>query len=566
MKRLLLALILTLGISLTLVYQPVHGEECDIDCLERQIKELEERKKLSEAATNNLEGEVQSLLNQVESVSAQIKAAMVKLNQLSLDIQARETKLAQDYEIMASRVLRYYKRSRSNSGLMALLSSESAAQTTREVAYQAKLNEQDRQIIIQTTSELVQLENDKSQLEHDQVQLAALQSRLDSQAKFYQGEITKARAYQKDLKAEIAKLSARQQEIIDARSGSFTFTLGSGELADEYLSSAKGFRESAPGGYFAVFSFGGYSHRKGMSQYGARGRAESGQNYKDILKAYYGKEPADRDTGGGIRVAGQGEIDFEGRYLLGIAEMPSSWHIEALKAQAVAARTYAYRFKAEGREICTTEACQVFSASKADNPPDKWKEAVESTRGQILEDVTTFYSSTSGGFLSTKGWDTTDGNGGADFIDKSYERLGNSPWLEKAWWRQGYTNSGATCGRANPWLSPEEMADIVNVAIALRTGGIDTSRITPLTTNCWEGNPYSMNELYELVKNHGGITSANSVSVAQGNGVTNSVTINGVNISGADFRRAFNLRAPGHLRIPQYPNTYGNPFFYVAKK
>ena len=102
-------------------------------------------------------------------------------------------------------------------------------------------------------------------------------------------------------------------------------------MADDYNASIKGFRESAPGGYFAAFSFGAHTHRKGMSQYGARGRAQSGQDFKTILKAYYGKEPVGKDTGGTIRVSGQGEMNFETNYLYGIAEMPSSWNMEALK-------------------------------------------------------------------------------------------------------------------------------------------------------------------------------------------------------------------------------------------
>src|SRR3990167_10831447 len=132
-----------------------------------------------------------------------------------------------------------------------------------------------------------------------------------------------------------------------------------------------------------------------MSQYGARGRAQNGQNSGQILKTYYGKEPVGKDTGGTISVAGGiGSVGFEDYYLMGIAEMPSTWHPEALKAQAIAARTYAYRYKIEGKQICITESCQVFRKSKADNPPQAWRDAVNSTRGQVLEDVVTYYSST----------------------------------------------------------------------------------------------------------------------------------------------------------------------------
>ena len=300
-----------------------------------------------------------------------------------------------------------------------------------------------------------------------------------------------------------------------------------------------------------------------MSQYGARGRAQAGQNYKQILSKYYGKEPVGKDTGGTIKVAGFGEMDFEGRYLLGIAEMPSSWHPEALKAQAVAARTYAYRYKVQGSEICTSEACQVYNDGKASSPPEAWKQAVEQTRGEVIEDVVTYYASTHGGFASPIGWDTTDGGGGASFIDKAYDKLGGSPWLYKAWYTQGYSPSSNKCGRSNPWLSPEEMADLVNAAIVLSKGsGDETGRISPVTTSCWGGNPYSMDELASVASKYGGISSASSASVSQGNGSTNSVTINGVTLSGSDFKRAFNLRAPGYLSIPQS----GFAFFNIEKK
>ena len=47
------------------------------------------------------------------------------------------------------------------------------------------------------------------------------------------------------------------------------------------------------------------------------------------------------------------------------SEMPTSWAMEAVKAQAVAARTYAAKLRsratASGYDICDTTACQVYS-------------------------------------------------------------------------------------------------------------------------------------------------------------------------------------------------------------
>lgn len=542
----------------------------EVEELQRQIDELENLKKLSEDATKPLEDEVNSLDKRIANARYSITKAKQEEEELAEQIKQREEDLAVQYKIFARRIAQQYKRLRTYSPLVSVLASDSAADLSKDLAYRESVKNQDNQFIKAIGEDLVSLGEDKQRLADNQVQLAALEKKLDEQASFFKVEISKAKDYQKVLSGQIEELSARQQEIINARSGGFTASIGDIELADDFMASIKGFREQAPGGYFAIFSFGAYSHRKGMSQYGARGRAESGQDFKTILKAYYGKEPVDKsgETGGNISVSGYGDMDFETNYLYGIAEMPSSWHIEALKAQAVAARTFALIYKKDGNTICTTESCQVFNKSKSDNVPQAWKDAVDQTKGQVLEDVTTFYASTHGGWIATSGWDTTDGGGGSNFIDKAYENIGGSPWLYKAWWRAGYTASGSTCGRSNPWLSPEEMADIVNAHLVLKNGsGGETERISPVTTECWGGNPYSLSELRDVASKYGGISAANSVSVTLGDGRTTNVNIGGVSMNGDDFCRAFNLRAPGNLRIPQWSgSSCSGAFFNIERK
>lgn len=531
------------------------------ECLQRQIDELAKALEMSKAATTPLESEVTRLEKEITRIRGQIKAAEQRRVALEESITEREEDLAVQTMLLVEKSKAYYKRVRSQSTITVFLSKMGSAESDRDLGYREKVAQNDRALIVSLSSEIGQLEKDKKTVEENKVKLASLQASLDKQADFFEAEIKKARAFQSDLSGKISSLQA---SILAAKSGSFITSVGDSELADDYNASVKGFRESAPAGSFAVFSFGAYTHRKGMSQYGARGRAQAGQDFKTILKAYYGKEPVNKDTGGTISVAGYGGIDFETMYLYGIAEMPSSWHMEALKAQAVAARTYAYRYKAEGRQICTTEACQVFRKSKSDNPPNEWKQAVNDTRGMVLEDVVTYYSSTTGGFLNTMGWDTTDGGGGSNFFDKSYEKLGGSPWAYKAWYRQGYTASGGTCGKGNPWLNNEEFTDIINAAIVLKNGSDD--RVVPTTSCTGAGNPYSMAELREK----GGVSFVSSVEVIQGNGVTNEVVVNGsVRLSGAEFKKGFNLRAPGYLRIPQGTRFGGSSdfqFFNVEKK
>lgn len=571
-RKVLLVLVLIAGVFAQ-NFKSIDVIQADeVDELQHQINELANLKKLSEDATRPLESQVQSLDSRIKAAQNGITQAKKKAEELAKSIDQREADLGVQYQIFSARVADSYKRQRTASPFLVLLASQDASELAKDLAYYNSLDNQDKQVIQGLTTQITQLETDKHKLEQDQVRLASLQTQLDEQADFFKDEIAKAKAYQKDLSGQIADLNARQQAIINARSGSFTVS-GDSELADDYLASIQGFRESAPGGSFAIFSFGAYSHRNGMSQYGALGRAKSGQNAEQILKAYYpgSSIKTDYPIMGEIRVDGHGSGSFEDWYLKRIYEVPASWPKEVLKAQAIAARTYAVKRTNNGASsICTTEACQVF---KSEPKGGAWEEAVNETRGQILVDgggnpISTQFASTHGGWTKTMGWDTTDGNGGSDLLNKAYEKIGGSPWLYKAWWREGYSSSGNTCGRSNPWLSPEEMADIVNTAIALRdSGGIDTGRITPVTTSCWGGNPYSMGELRDLTAGKGGISSANSVSVSQGNGNTTNVTINGVSMSGSEFCKAFNLRAPGNLRIPQWSgSSCGGAFFNIEKK
>jgi peptidoglycan hydrolase CwlO-like protein len=554
------ALILILAISIVTLSNVSAVTESD--CLNKSPQQLSQGEmdecinvilpnlaKAYEPAQKKNKEELASLNKQINDLSARIKSFSAQLINLEKEIRGREEDLQFTQQVFEEKTRNHYTFLRLYDPITPFLFSDNASDAFREISFRQKAADSDRKTVEQYVADLSKLKSDKESLEKNKASLSALQIKVTEQQKFLSSEVAKVDSF-------LAVLSSKQQEILNVKNGSFIASVGDSALADDRKASIKGFREDAPAGSFAMFSFGAYTHRKGMSQYGARARAQAGKNFKDILKAYYGKDPVNKDTGGTISVSGVGNVNFEDYYLMGIAEMPSSWHPEALKAQAVAARTYAYRYKQEGRTICTDEGCQVFRKSKADAPPAEWKKAVQDTRGQILEDVVTYYSSTSGGYLTTSGWDTTDGGGGGNFLEKTYEYLAGSPWVYKAWYRKGYTASGATCGVDDPWLTNEEFTDIVNAALVLRNGNDD--RVTPVTTSCWGGNPYSHAEL----RAKGGVNSVSSVTVSQGNGNTNTVTVNGISFTGAEFKQAFNLRAPGYLTIPQK----GFAFFNIEKK
>ncbi len=93
-------------------------------------------------------------------------------------------------------------------------------------------------------------------------------------------------------------------------------------------------------------------------------------------------------------------------YLYGVvpSEIPTQWHKEALKAQAVAARTYTLRHldqhRKEGFDLCATQHCAVYKGIYGENK--KTNEAVDETAGEVLVDkngefIDTFYSHCCGG-------------------------------------------------------------------------------------------------------------------------------------------------------------------------
>ncbi len=531
--------------------------------LQKQIDELEHLKQLSEDATKPLENELKNLDNKIKNAQDGIAVAKKQAEVLAKSIDKRELDLAAQYELLTHRVAQQYKRSRFSSPLLILFANNDAAKLTQDLAYRESVEAQDKRFVAQISQEIEQLEKDKLKLDQDQIRLAALQKQLDSQAEFFRKEIKGAKAYQQELSGKIAALSARQQAILSEKSGTFQTTVGDVPLADDPASRPDYSPGFSPA--FAAFSFGA-PHFKGMSQYGAYGRAKNGQSAEDILRAYYGNGieiKKDYSTDININVQGHGTVDIE-TYVKRIYEMPGSWGdnggMEALKAQAVAARSYALAVTNNGSgSICATESCQVY---KPANKGGKWEEAVNATRGWVVmaggKPFSTKYASTSGGYQesysynghTTPGfWDTKRGREG--WTAEAYEKLANSPWFYKAWYR---SRSGDNCGRSHPWLTSEELADVLNAWVVLIKHGQSDDRVTPVG-GCWGGNAYSLNELRDKANSlSGGYTKVNGVSVSySNNGTTASVNFQtdrgDITIDGNQFYKAFNLRAPGRISL-----------------
>lgn len=544
-----------------------YAQTCDSSCA--SADECKAKITKCQEAWSQMEAAKKPHVDALKKMEADIAAFQARLKTLEVDV-AQKAKAINEGEAQLgdlltrayARMRRFFIRSAWEDDAMSVLFATTDVQEfIRLMTYQSVVTAEDKKAITQTAISVTDLEKRKRALEEEQSALSYSKAETDKRAEQVRKLVTEANAYQSSVSQSIASLTAQQQAILNARSGTFTTSVGDVPLADDPNASPAFNPGFSPA--FGGFSFGAYTHRKGMSQYGAKGRADRGQNANTILKAYYGKEPTNADTGGDISVQGVGSVNFEEYYLLGIAEMPANFPMEALKAQAIAARTYAYRYKQNGQAICTTQSCQVFLSSKANNPPQAWRDAVNQTRGQIIEGVITYYSSTTGGFSTTSGWDTVCGSRDC-WTGDAYEKLAGSPWFYKGWYTESYLNSSSKCGKSHPWLNGEEFADIIN-AWHVRKNGVESSRILPITIGSCPidgagGNPYSMGELRDM----GGFTSVSSVSVTYNTGgYTDTVIVQTnkgeVRIPGSEFKEAFNLRAPGYISIR-------SPLYNIEKK
>ncbi len=439
------------------------------------------------------------------------------------------------------------------------------------------------------------LEDEKKQLDEQKEDLDKSYKLVLAEKNKVQGELNAQIAEKSKVKRTIngisTELSSIQYQLLLSRQGGTYVNPNSVPSGGDYWGSLEGFKE-APQGSFAVYSIGAYTHRNGMSQWGAKARAEIGENYEAILRAYYLGINIETKSTSGIKITVKycdsgyscdvcknpryASYDFETDYMYRLGEMSESWPMEALKAQAVAARTYALNSTNYGSNSVRGDECgQVIANQKL----GRWKEAVDSTRGIVMlrsgKVFSSQYAAINGGWIDNPanlvGWDTTDKTGGdPNWISRAWDtlsqtgRVGTYYWFYKTWYRSGYSVgtsvSSSSCNRT-PWLNQAEMADIINAYQVGKLKNWSDTRIIPLKDACHPRpsddpkayNPYSHEELRLLAPKP--VSKVYSVVVKNSNGWTSDVIFQTdagqISMNGKEFKTAYNLRAPGNLRIPQ---------------
>lgn len=490
-----------------------------------------------------------------DKLSIQLKNIKTTVTALGAQIQKGEKTLAYQKELLNVRTKSYYKNiNQSSVSLINFFVADNLSESLRQFFYQKTVVDDDKNAIIKIVLYIKNLETEKARL-------ANLQIEVDRQSQIIAGEIA-------TTKERIATLTTKQQNLIAQRIAALNLSRSAGSaivcVDDRTLD--PGF-----GTGFAFYTY-GIPHRVGLNQYGAKGRADSGQNYETILRAYYNfDELKDADGGIKIRVDGHGEYSLED-YVKRIYEMPADWNMEALKAQAVAARSYALAYTNNGSgSICDSQSCQVFQDNEKGG---RWNEAVEATSGKIMiqggAPIKAWFSSTFGGYAHTSGevWgggtsytknfaDTLSGVG-------SFSDLNNNSYDKES--KCFYTAQG---GRAqynkSAWLMPSEVADIVNTLMLFKKDPSTGSHLyqldkpNPDGTDNWDEN--KVKSMLDNPFNNVAEVIANGVDF--GGGRTTEITVREggreEKFSASEFKDRFNLRAPGNISIV-------GPLFNIEKR
>lgn len=217
---------------------------------------------------------------------------------------------------------------------------------------------------------------------------------------------------------------------------------------------------------------------------------------------YYGGFRYERIGGGDLTVVNI--VDLE-TYIKGVVpyEMSSSWPLEALKVQAVCARSYAYINIHSGKhtsyhfDVCNTTDCQAYygagTNSSSYQATERTDQAVDETAGEYAwydgQVIEAFYSSSHGGASESvyNVWGTSleqypylcgvEDPYEADMASKnsysSWTVSYTSPELAQRLENYGYD---ASSGIESLTLTYSDLGNVIQVRVNYRDGGSDTIR------------------------------------------------------------------------------------------
>lgn len=463
--------------------QQIDQKKNELEALKKQLSSLEKEKATLTKEKSGIQGEIESVQNEIKLVTNNITTNEIKIQELDKEKEIKELEIdnrriglngkMQDFymlqydseksSIMPGSDMEISWVGQKYSKLIIEKERAKISALGEEVLGITKAIEEQNFLKNEYSAQNVELDKKKKDLE---AKLASLQGNLNkvsASSNTLRTQITTNQQLLEFLSAEQKKIQEEERrkmmeggktQIIPLEPGQYYFT---GRTRDLYN-----------------------GHYVGMSQWGAYGMAQAGQNFNQILTKFYtGVSVGGDNSGISISVVGYGVMNIED-YLSGLGEIPDKacgeanqvasrpdkystndpnnswdcWPEETIKAQVIAARTYALRSTSNGnpsKPICTTAACQVYKGGTA----KRW--ASDETRGKVITHngqlISALYSATACGHTedNEKVFNNSDATGGTPYaylrgVDYSqYDpkvsscRYGGPTNLSDGWRTNGYT-------------------------------------------------------------------------------------------------------------------------------
>jgi SpoIID/LytB domain protein len=378
--------------------------------LNNKYKQIEGQHKTLTEGLNTTIQTIESMNIQLQLFDLEIEKLTVKLKKIEIEKQVLEIK-RQELELLihtnSISAYKHWRSTRTNNMVflsnntidpkkyekysdtfsnIVRLDANKAAIELSNIYIQLDKNDSDLQILFSQKAEI--------QVKRDEMQRIA--NELANQNNALRGESLSLNKNIEKLQADITFLSEEQKKAMDRERQI---------LENSNPTNNTPISQNAGDFYFTGTGRDIYQgHGVGMGQWGAHGMANNGFNYEQILKFYYsGVEISQFDSNINISVVGIGQVNIED-YVAGQGEVPAKacgtteqvttnpskyvvdnpntswdcWPEEAIKAQAVAFRTYALNYVVRNGSICATAACQVYYQNKNSS----W--AAQETMGQVL--------------------------------------------------------------------------------------------------------------------------------------------------------------------------------------
>ncbi len=517
--------------------------------LSSRIRELEEKKKQATKLIKDIDSQTNKIVKIIEKKQKDIKATKLKIGEY-LAYMYVETQISPVYYVLSAKNMEDFLDRMSVYAILYRDYYNRIQTLTKEQEYYR--------------GQLEALSKQKELLNAKLFQVNKTLGELKAKQKLLQAQLRAKQASRQSLVHEITGLSSRAAQIIARKaaeqggdSGSSGSGGGSGGGGGGVLppsGSAGRFTIKDKNGNVLISSVNGP----------VRLQVEAG-GYFEVSPTIYSDRAVLRYRGSLIfrkdsNVYVINKLPLE-TYLKGLGEIYSWWPIEAAKAQAVAARTYAYaslgKRSSNHYDIYDSTLDQNYMG--VDKEIGNWPSAVSQTNGKVIKSggnfIATYYHSADGGHTLS----TQDVWGGY----RSYAQAKSDRYLENGQWKS-YDNvdscyTGSMIRRsyyayANRTITYAWLEDLVDAAIYLaRHNGSKTAQNAVInfgfgTIKNVLGNS-SISAKVGHINNIQNIYNDGRTSIGEHSKYTKNLKIIGSNgtytLDAQMFKLAYNLRSPG---------------------